>query len=138
MLVALGLDTEAEQMRSALKSTKLASASAASHDDEVLPVSVNTDASASAGASDGTDDEVLPVSVDTDAEASRRLCARLHEAPYTEGKRPDYRDPATRTEAASRTKLAPRLYGLAAHRALDRLHLEADGPSEDDVSQLGM
>jgi hypothetical protein len=53
-------DTEAEQMRSALKSTKPASASAASHDDEVLPVSVDTDASASAGASDGTDDEVLP------------------------------------------------------------------------------
>jgi ubiquitin len=54
MFIALGVDTEAQQMRSALKRTK-----------PVLPVSVGTDASASA-ASD--DDEVLLVSVDTDAE----------------------------------------------------------------------
>ena len=114
-LVALGLETEAEQMRSAKKSTKPASASAASHNDEALPVSVDTDASASAASDDdevllvsvdtdasasaasdddevllvsvGTDDEGLPVSVDTDP---RRVCARLHEPGR---KRPDYRDP---------------------------------------------
>ena len=127
-LVALGLETEAEQMRSAKKSTKPASASAASHNDEALPVSVDTDASASAASDDdevllvsvGTDDEGLPVSVDTDP---RRVCARLHEPGR---KRPDYRDPE-----APWTKRKRREY-LAEHFATPPPADDGDSDESDD------